>query len=114
MTQAVRDAEQETSGPRFRQNCGLDTATRLQADPAGPASGDVRSRSRPVRFKLRMVKVRLYDTATREIRDFNPFDEGKVSIYVCGLTPQAEPHVGHLRSGVNFRCAAPVVALSRL
>ena len=46
--------------------------------------------------------LRLYDTATREVRDFVPLEEGKAGIYVCGLTVQSEPHVGHIRSGVNF------------
>jgi len=46
--------------------------------------------------------LRLYDTATREVRDFVPLEEGKASLYVCGLTVQSEPHVGHVRSGVNF------------
>jgi len=48
------------------------------------------------------VSIRLYDTATREVRDFVPLEEGKASIYVCGLTVQSEPHVGHVRSAVNF------------
>ncbi|MFC6152769.1 cysteine--tRNA ligase [Nocardioides yefusunii] len=48
------------------------------------------------------VSLRLYDTATREVRDFVPLVEGKVGLYVCGLTVQSEPHVGHVRSGVNF------------
>ena len=46
--------------------------------------------------------LRLYDTATREIRDFKPLKSGEVSMYVCGATVQAAPHVGHIRSGVNF------------
>lgn len=46
--------------------------------------------------------IRLYDTATREVSDFNPLTAGKVSIYVCGATVQAAPHIGHIRSGVNF------------
>ncbi len=46
--------------------------------------------------------LRLYDTATREIRDFTPIKPGEVSMYVCGATVQAAPHVGHIRSGVNF------------
>jgi cysteinyl-tRNA synthetase len=48
------------------------------------------------------VTFRLYDTATREVRDFVPLEEGKAGLYLCGLTVQSEPHVGHVRSGVNF------------
>ena len=46
--------------------------------------------------------MRLYDTQTREVRDFVPLEAGKVGLYVCGLTVQSEPHVGHVRSAVNF------------
>jgi cysteinyl-tRNA synthetase len=48
------------------------------------------------------VTLRLYDTATREVRDFVPLVEGEAGLYVCGLTVQSEPHVGHVRSAVNF------------
>jgi cysteinyl-tRNA synthetase len=48
------------------------------------------------------VSLRLYDTATREVRDLVPLVEGRVGVYVCGLTVQSEPHVGHVRSAVNF------------
>ncbi|MFL6157488.1 MAG: class I tRNA ligase family protein, partial [Marmoricola sp.] len=48
------------------------------------------------------MTLRLYDTATGEVRDFVPLTEGKAGIYVCGLTVQSEPHVGHVRSAVNF------------
>jgi cysteinyl-tRNA synthetase len=48
------------------------------------------------------VTLRLYDTAAGDVRDFVPLHEGKVGIYVCGLTVQSEPHVGHVRSAVNF------------
>jgi cysteinyl-tRNA synthetase len=48
------------------------------------------------------VTVRLYDTAARSVRDFVPVQPGKVSIYLCGATVQAPPHIGHVRSGVNF------------
>jgi cysteinyl-tRNA synthetase len=46
--------------------------------------------------------MRVYDTATRSVRDLVPRDPGKVGMYVCGLTVQSEPHVGHVRSAVNF------------
>ena len=35
------------------------------------------------------MTLRLYDTATRGVRDFAPLEEGKVSIYYCGATVQA-------------------------
>jgi cysteinyl-tRNA synthetase len=48
------------------------------------------------------VSFRLYDTATREIRDFSPVRPGKVGIYHCGLTVQGPPHIGHIRKEVVF------------
>ena len=46
--------------------------------------------------------LRLYDTLTRQVRDFVPRVPGQASMYVCGLTVQSPPHIGHLRSGVNY------------
>lgn len=43
------------------------------------------------------VSLQLYDTATRSVRPFEPREPGKVSIYHCGATVQAPPHIGHLR-----------------
>jgi len=48
------------------------------------------------------AQLRLYNTATHEISDFKPLQPGKVGIYLCGATVQAPPHIGHVRSGVNF------------
>ena len=48
------------------------------------------------------MSLRLYDTATREVRDFEPLVPGEVSIYHCGLTVQSAPHVGHIRKEVVF------------
>jgi cysteinyl-tRNA synthetase len=48
------------------------------------------------------VSVRLFDTATRELRDFVPLRAGAVSMYVCGATVQGLPHIGHVRSGLNY------------
>jgi cysteinyl-tRNA synthetase len=51
---------------------------------------------------LGYVTIRLYDTATRSVRDFVPVEPGKASLYLCGVTVQGAPHIGHVRSGVNF------------
>jgi cysteinyl-tRNA synthetase len=48
------------------------------------------------------VTLHLYDTATREVNEFKSLKPSQVSIYVCGATVQGPPHIGHVRSGVNF------------
>jgi cysteinyl-tRNA synthetase len=48
------------------------------------------------------VTLHLHDTATRTVREFQPLVPGTVSVYLCGATVQAPPHIGHLRSGVSF------------
>ncbi|MFC0038161.1 cysteine--tRNA ligase [Actinomadura rayongensis] len=48
------------------------------------------------------MSLHLYDTGTRTVRVFEPLREGRVGMYVCGATPQAAPHIGHLRSGVIY------------
>jgi cysteinyl-tRNA synthetase len=49
-----------------------------------------------------MSSLALYDTLTRTTSTFVPLKEGEVGIYLCGATVQAPPHIGHVRSGVNF------------
>jgi cysteinyl-tRNA synthetase len=48
------------------------------------------------------VSLRLYDTAARAVRDFTPLRAGQVSVYVCGLTVQGPPHLGHVRAALAF------------
>jgi cysteinyl-tRNA synthetase len=49
-----------------------------------------------------MSSLSLYDTLTRTTTPFVPLKAGEVGIYLCGATVQAPPHIGHVRSGVNF------------
>jgi cysteinyl-tRNA synthetase len=49
-----------------------------------------------------MSSLSLYDTLTRTTSAFVPLKPGEVGIYLCGATVQAPPHIGHVRSGVNF------------
>lgn len=49
-----------------------------------------------------MSSLSLYDTLTRTTSPFVPLRAGEVGIYLCGATVQAPPHIGHVRSGVNF------------
>ena len=46
--------------------------------------------------------LRLYNTASRTVEAFSPARDGEVRMYVCGLTPSGEPHLGHARSFLFF------------
>ncbi|WP_088315475.1 cysteine--tRNA ligase [Kineosporia sp. R_H_3] len=48
------------------------------------------------------MSLRLFDSATRQVRDFVPLVPGQAGVYVCGATPQSGPHIGHMRSAVVF------------
>ncbi|WP_028849689.1 cysteine--tRNA ligase [Thermocrispum municipale] len=48
------------------------------------------------------MALQLYDTASRSVREFTPVRAGAASIYVCGPTPQGPPHIGHVRSALNY------------
>jgi cysteinyl-tRNA synthetase len=48
------------------------------------------------------VSLQLHDTATRSVRPFEPLEPGKASIYLCGLTVQGPPHIGHVRNWVGM------------
>jgi cysteinyl-tRNA synthetase len=48
------------------------------------------------------VTLHLYDTAARSKREFVPLRPRTASIYVCGATVQGVPHIGHVRSALNY------------
>ena len=49
-----------------------------------------------------MSELNLYNTKSRTVSLFKPIKKGEVGIYLCGATVQAPPHIGHIRSGVDF------------
>ena len=59
------------------------------------------------------VVLRLYDTATREVRELALRDPGKVTIYLCGPTVYAPPHLGHGRQNIVYDVARPLPAMDR-
>ena len=46
------------------------------------------------------VTLKIYDTLARAKKDFVPVRAGHLGMYVCGMTVQGPPHVGHLRAAV--------------
>jgi cysteinyl-tRNA synthetase len=46
--------------------------------------------------------LKLYNTRTRSVEEFRPLRDGEARIYVCGLTPSAQAHLGHARSFLFF------------
>lgn len=49
-----------------------------------------------------MSSLTLYDTFSRSAQPFSPIKNGEATIYLCGATVQAPPHIGHVRSAINF------------
>lgn len=48
------------------------------------------------------MSLRLYSSLGREVREFRPVTPGRVSMYVCGVTPYDVTHLGHAFSYVQF------------
>lgn len=46
--------------------------------------------------------MKIYNTLSGKLEEFVPLEDGKVKMYVCGITPQSEPHIGHAMSYINF------------
>ena len=44
--------------------------------------------------------LRIYDTLSGQKREFTPLEPGRVGMYVCGMTVQDKPHVGHIRASL--------------
>ena len=49
-----------------------------------------------------MNKIYIFDSVKKEKVEFNPIQEGKVKIYVCGPTVYDDSHLGHARSAIAF------------
>jgi len=46
--------------------------------------------------------IRVYNTFTRKKEEFKPVVEGKIKLYVCGVTVYDHCHIGHARSAIVF------------
>jgi cysteinyl-tRNA synthetase len=48
------------------------------------------------------MPIKIFHTRTRKKEIFQPLQEGKVGIYVCGITAYDVCHIGHARAAVVF------------
>ncbi|MCI4323853.1 MAG: cysteine--tRNA ligase, partial [Thermoplasmata archaeon] len=53
-----------------------------------------------------MRRFSVYDTMSRSVRLFQPRHPPRVGLFVCGLTPYADSHIGHGRTFVTFDMVA--------
>src|SRR2546428_5110568 len=54
----------------------------------------------------RSMPLRIYNTLTRRKEEFVPLHGNRVSMFVCGITPQDSAHVGHAKTYVAFDVVA--------
>ncbi len=50
--------------------------------------------------------LKIYNSLSREKKQFNPIEQGKVRMYVCGMTVYDFCHLGHARVMVVFDMVA--------
>lgn len=48
------------------------------------------------------MTLKIYNTLTRQKETFEPLEEGKVRMYVCGVTVYDSAHIGHAMSSLVF------------
>ncbi len=48
------------------------------------------------------MALKVYNYRTRQKEEFKPLHEGRVGIYVCGLTVYDHAHIGHAKAYVSF------------
>ena len=48
------------------------------------------------------MALRFYNTASKKKEDFQPLEDGRIGIYVCGVTVYDLCHIGHARSYIGF------------
>ena len=46
--------------------------------------------------------LKIYNTLTRKKETFIPLHNGKVGMYVCGMTVYSDAHIGHARTYISF------------
>jgi cysteinyl-tRNA synthetase len=48
------------------------------------------------------MSIQIYNTLTRKVEPFETLEPGVVKMYVCGVTPYDDAHIGHAMSAIVF------------
>ncbi|MBP2652139.1 MAG: cysS [Firmicutes bacterium] len=48
------------------------------------------------------MTIKVFNSLTNQKEEFKPIEEGKIKIYVCGVTPYNHPHLGNARPPVTW------------
>lgn len=64
------------------------------------ANVTIRCATRAERAKALAMTLQLHDSYTRQKREFVPADPSRVTVYCCGPTVYAPPHIGNARAAV--------------
>ena len=46
--------------------------------------------------------MKIYNSLSRKADEFEPIEDGKIYMYVCGLTPYDHAHLGHARTYISM------------
>ena len=60
------------------------------------------------------MALKLYDTLTRSVRDFEPADPPVVRLYACGPTVYDHAHIGNYRSFLVYDLLHRYLEVGRL
>lgn len=48
------------------------------------------------------MKLKIYNSLTKQKEEFVPLQDGKIKMYACGITPSAEAHIGHMYQALIY------------
>ena len=58
--------------------------------------------------------MKIFNSLTGKKETFKPKIKREVSIYICGLTPYDDVHIGHARTFINFDVIVKFLRFRRL
>lgn len=48
------------------------------------------------------MSIKIYSTLSRKKEIFKPIKSKSINLFVCGITPSNNPHIGHSKTNIQF------------